>query len=55
MYPKLFQIGPVPVYTYGVLLTLALLVAITVAARLGERDGIPRSVIWDLGFVIIIF
>ncbi len=54
MYPKLFQIGPIPIYTYGVLLTTALLVAITVAARLGEKDGIPRSVIWDFGFVIIV-
>ena len=54
MYPKLLQIGPVPIYTYGVLLTTALLVAISVAARLGERDGIPRSVTWDFGFVIIV-
>lgn len=54
MYPKLFQIGPLPIYTYGVLLTTALLVAITVTARLGEKDGISRSVIWDLGFVNIV-
>ncbi|UCF35837.1 MAG: prolipoprotein diacylglyceryl transferase [Acidobacteriota bacterium] len=54
MLPKLIEIGPIPIHTYGLLLATALLVAISVAARLAERDGIPRKVCWDLGFVIVL-
>lgn len=54
MYPKLLDLGPLPIHTYGLLLATALLAAISLAARLAERDGIPRSRAWDLGFVIII-
>lgn len=54
MLPKLFDIGPIPIHTYGLLLATALLVAITVTARLAERDGIPSKTVWDLGFVVIL-
>jgi phosphatidylglycerol:prolipoprotein diacylglycerol transferase len=54
MYPKLFELGPIPIHTYGLLLATALLVAIAVAAHLAESDGIPRKHAWDLGFVVII-
>jgi phosphatidylglycerol:prolipoprotein diacylglycerol transferase len=54
MLPKLFDIGPLPIHTYGLLLATALLVAIAVTAHLAESDGIPRKYAWDLGFVIII-
>jgi phosphatidylglycerol---prolipoprotein diacylglyceryl transferase len=54
MYPKLFELGPLPLHTYGLLLATALLVAISVAARLAERDGVDRKRAWDLGFVVII-
>ncbi len=54
MLPKLFDIGPLPIHTYGLLLATALLVAIAVTAHLAESDGIPRKYAWDMGFVIII-
>lgn len=54
MLPKLFDLGPLPIHTYGVLLATALLVAIAVTAYLAESDGVPRKYAWDLGFVIII-
>ncbi len=54
MFPKLLEWGPVTLHTYGLLLALAFLVAISLAARLAERDGIPRQRTWDLGFVIVI-
>lgn len=54
MFPKVFDLGPVPVHTYGLLLATALLLAITVAARLAQRDGVPSRLTWDLGFVIIL-
>lgn len=54
MLPKLFDLGPVPVHTYGLLLATALLVSIWLGARLGKRDGIPSGFAWDLGFVIVL-
>ncbi|HLV02816.1 MAG TPA: prolipoprotein diacylglyceryl transferase [Acidobacteriota bacterium] len=54
MYPKLIELGPIPVHTYGVLLATALLVSISVAAHLAESDGIPRKRAWDMGFVVIL-
>lgn len=54
MYPKLFELGPVTIHTYGLLLAVAYLTAIALAAHLAERDGIPRNRSWDLGFIIVI-
>lgn len=54
MYPELFRIGNFPINTYGVLLALGLLLALFVAARLAERDGLPRERIYDLGLWTII-
>ncbi len=54
MLPKLIDIGPIPIHTYGLLLALALLVSVTLAARLAEEDGISQKTTWDLGFVVII-
>ena len=49
MLPELFRIGSFPVNTYGVLLALAFLLALFAAARLGERDGLKRERVFDLG------
>src|ERR671933_2788526 len=54
MYPELFRIGDFPVNTYGVLLALAFLAALFVAARLGERDGLPRERVFDLGLWMLL-
>ncbi|HEV2705074.1 MAG TPA: prolipoprotein diacylglyceryl transferase [Pyrinomonadaceae bacterium] len=54
MYPELFRIGNFPINTYGVLLALSFLVALFVAARLGERDGLKRERIYDLGLWMLL-
>ncbi|HVF45519.1 MAG TPA: prolipoprotein diacylglyceryl transferase [Pyrinomonadaceae bacterium] len=54
MYPELFRIGGFPVNTYGVLLALAFLAALFVAARLAERDGLPRERVFDLGLWMLL-
>jgi len=54
MYPELFRIGNFPINTYGVLLALAFGVAIYVASRLGERDGLKRERIYDLGLWMLL-
>jgi phosphatidylglycerol---prolipoprotein diacylglyceryl transferase len=54
MFPRLFEVGPLTFHTYGLLLATAYLVAVSLLARLVERDGIARARAWDLGFVVII-
>ncbi len=54
MYPEIFRIGNFPVNTYGVLLAAAFLLALIVAARLGERDGLKRERIYDLGLWMLL-
>lgn len=54
MYPELFRIGDFPINTYGVLLALGLMLALFVAAKLAERDGLPKERIYDLGLWTII-
>lgn len=54
MFPRLFELGPFTLHTYGLLLATAFLTAITVLARLAEREGLTRNRAWDLGFVVII-
>ena len=54
MFPRLFELGPITLHTYGLLLALAFLSATALLAHLGERDGMNRSRAWDLGFVVIL-
>jgi len=54
MYPKLIELGPLTIHSYGLLLVTAYLVAIAVTAHLAEKNRIARSYAWDLGFVVII-
>jgi phosphatidylglycerol:prolipoprotein diacylglycerol transferase len=49
MYPEIFRIGTFPVTTYGIFLAVGMLCALFVAARLGQRDGVPKERIYDLG------
>lgn len=54
MYPELFRIGNFPINTYGVWLAVGLLLALFVASKLAERDGLKRDRIYDLGLWTII-
>jgi phosphatidylglycerol:prolipoprotein diacylglycerol transferase len=54
MFPELFHIGSFPINTYGVLLALAFLVALFTASRLGERDGLSRERVYDLGLWMLL-
>ncbi len=54
MYPELFRIGDFPINTYGVLLAIGLMAALFVAARLAEKDGLPKERIYDLGLWTIV-
>jgi phosphatidylglycerol:prolipoprotein diacylglycerol transferase len=54
MHPILFQIGDWPVYSYGVLLAVAYLVALQLAVVRARRRGIDGTKIMDLGIYLII-
>jgi phosphatidylglycerol:prolipoprotein diacylglycerol transferase len=54
MHPILFQIGDWPVYSYGVLLAAAYLVALQLAVVRARRRGIDGTKIMDLGIYLII-
>jgi phosphatidylglycerol---prolipoprotein diacylglyceryl transferase len=54
VYPELFSLGPVTVYTYGVLLAVSYLLGLQLARTRARRWGLDGSRILDLGIYIII-
>lgn len=54
MYPRLFEIGPVTIYTYGVLLAAAYLIGLQLAFVRSRRIGLDPNRILDLGVYVII-
>src|ERR671935_1596493 len=54
MYPRLFELGPVTVYTYGVLLAAAYLCGLQLARVRAKARGLDANRILDLGIYIII-
>lgn len=54
MYPELFSIGPITVYSYGVLLATSYLLGLWLAMRRAKRWGLDPSRVLDLGIYIII-
>ncbi len=54
MHPRLFELGPVTVYTYGVLLAAAYLVGLQVATTRARRRGLDPTRVMDLGILIIV-
>ncbi len=54
MFPKLFQIGPIPIYSYGLLTALGFVLAIVWPIHLAKKEGIPAVKMEGLGLVIVI-
>jgi phosphatidylglycerol:prolipoprotein diacylglycerol transferase len=54
MYPRLLELGPITVYTYGVLLAAAYLLGLKLAMVRAERRGLDGARVLDLGIYIII-
>lgn len=54
MYPELFSLGPVTVYTYGVLLAASYLLGLRLAMSRARKWGLDASRVLDLGIYIII-
>ena len=54
MYPELFNIGPITVYSYGVLLAASYLLGLRLAMSRAKARGLDASRVLDLGIYIII-
>src|SRR4030095_10722062 len=54
MYPRLFELGPVTVYTYGVLLAAAYLLGLKLAMVRAKARGLDANRVLDLAIYIII-
>jgi phosphatidylglycerol:prolipoprotein diacylglycerol transferase len=54
MYPRLFEIGSVTVYTYGILLAAAYLLGLKFATVRARARGLDQTRVLDLGIYIII-
>ena len=54
MYPELFSLGPITIYSYGVLLAASYLLGLWLAMRRAKRWGLDASRVLDLGIYIII-
>lgn len=54
MFPKLFDLGPLTVYSYGVLLALSYFVGLYTAMIRARRRGLDSNRIMDLGVWIIL-
>ncbi len=50
MHPILFKIGPITIYTYGVMVALGIFFGSLILVRLAEREGIPREDVVDTAF-----
>ena len=54
MHPILFKIGPITIYTYGVLIATAFFLALALAVRQARMEGEDLQKIMDLGFYILL-
>ena len=55
MYPILFEIGNLKIYTYGIMVALGFLIAVYLASREAKRAGIVPERIFDIGLQSMLF
>ncbi len=53
MYPKILDLGPVTVHTYGLLLAVAFIAGIWLASRNARDKGLDPDSVWNMGLIII--
>jgi len=54
MRPILFQLGPLTLYTYGVLVATGVLLGLWYARRQAPRAGLDRERVWNLGIYMVL-
>lgn len=55
MHPEICQIGPITIYSYGLLLVIAFITATQLAGRQARKEGIDPEVIFNFAFFAFIF
>ncbi len=53
MHPKILDLGPVTIHTYGLLLAVAFITGIWLASRNARKHGLNPDSIWNMGLLII--
>jgi phosphatidylglycerol:prolipoprotein diacylglycerol transferase len=53
MYPKVLDLGPITIHTYGLLLAIAFIAGIWITSRNARKAGINPDAIWNLGLIVI--
>ena len=54
MHPVLFQVGPVTIYSYGVLAAVGVLLGLWYARRQAPYAGLHRDQVWNLGIYMVL-
>ena len=54
MFPELFKLGPITVYSYGVLLAVSYLVGLKLAMSRAKKRKLDSTRVLDLGIYIIV-
>ncbi len=54
MHPVLFHVGPVTIYTYGVLMAAGVLLGLLLAHRQAARAGLSPDRVWNLGVYMLL-
>ncbi|MEA3560307.1 MAG: prolipoprotein diacylglyceryl transferase [Candidatus Omnitrophota bacterium] len=54
MHPILFKIGPVSIYSYGVMVAVAVIIALYLARRQALKNNVNPEIILDLGIYALI-
>jgi len=54
MYPKILDLGPITIHTYGVVLALAFIAGIWLTSRKAGAKEIDPDQIWNLGLIVIL-
>ena len=54
MHPKLLEIGPITLHTYGLLLAVAFIAGILIAVRNARKEGVDADSIWNMALIVLI-
>lgn len=53
MFPKILDVGPITIHTYGLLLAVAFIAGIWLTSRNARKAGMDPDLIWNMGLIII--
>ncbi len=54
MWPVFLRLGPITIYTYGVLVAAGFLAALLLTLRQAPRFGVDKAFVWDWSFYVLL-